>query len=69
MSPHQPRRDERAFVVQFSSNDGTSGPRYAGRVEQLASGEVHRFESLAGLARCFEHMLAAGHPGGDEKGK
>ena len=35
-------------------------PHFAGRVEQLASGEVQRFESLAELARCFERMLAAG---------
>ena len=52
---------ERAFVVQFRPETDPSQGRFAGRVEQVASGEGMRFESLDELLDFLRHALAREH--------
>ncbi len=49
---------ERAFVVQFRPETDPSEGRFEGRVEQVASGEGARFESLEELLGFIQRVLA-----------
>jgi hypothetical protein len=48
---------DRAFVVHFAGPGRR--PRFAGRVEHLASGEATQFGSLRALLAFFARLLAA----------
>jgi hypothetical protein len=48
----------RAFVVQFRPQAADAPPRYTGRAEHLASGQMARFQSLEELLAFMIHVLA-----------
>ena len=50
---------ERAFVVQFSNDEGNRGGNFSGRVEHVASGESMRFGSPEELTAFLSHKLGS----------
>jgi hypothetical protein len=56
LSPH------RAFVVEFSGEDTTSGRPLSGRVEHVVSGRATRFTSAAELLAFVELVLRSPTP-------
>ena len=54
----RPSAGERAFVVQFRPETDASQGRFEGRVEQVATGEGTRFQSLEELLGFIRRTLA-----------